>query len=172
MNNEYGHNRYRGNNRRQNNHHNYNERLNFPTPPFPISSIPPPNPNEIGVLLRQSQPRNEPFDLQKLNLDNNHQRRRNDFDRRDQRQFDRNGYNDRNGHYDRGFRQHNNHRGNFQNHRQRRDNSFTEKRPTNITASGIPMSNTLDDSGTSISYLPGTASLIEDVDTKQMLNFL
>ena len=161
MNNEYRHNRY-NRNRRQNNHHNYNEHLNFPTPPFPISSIPPPNPNEIGVLLRQTQPRNEPFDLNKLSIDNHQRHRRNDFDKRDHRPFDRNGHH--------GFRQHN-HRGNFQNYRQRRENSFNEKRPTNITASGIPLSNTLDDSGTCISYLPGTASLIEDVDTKQMLHF-
>jgi len=161
MNNEYGHNRYRGN-RRQNNHHNYNERLNFPKPPFPISSIPPPNPNEIGVLLRQTQPRTEPFDLQNLNLDSNHRNQRNEYDKRNHRPFDRNGYNEK------GYHQHNN-RGGYQNYRQRKDNSISDKRPTNITASGIPLSNTLDDSGTSISYLPGTASLIEDVDTKQMV---
>ena len=39
---------------------------------------------------------------------------------------------------------------------------------TNITASGIPLSNTINASG-SISYLPGTASLVEEVDKKQLV---
>ena len=49
------------------------------------------------------------------------------------------------------------------------DPSADEKpQESNITASGIPMSNTLNASG-SISYLPGTASLVEEVDKKQLV---
>lgn len=43
-----------------------------------------------------------------------------------------------------------------------------DKKDTNITASGIPLSNTKNSSG-SISYLPGTASLVEEVDKKQLV---
>lgn len=49
------------------------------------------------------------------------------------------------------------------------DNQTIQKTPEiNITASGIPISNTLNSSG-SISYLPGTASLVEEVDKKQLV---
>lgn len=63
-------------------------------------------------------------------------------------------------------RRHNNQR--YENNRDgyRTNNNNVEK--TNITASGIPLSNTVNASG-SISYLPGTASLVEEVDKKQLV---
>merc|ERR1712228_586815 len=101
--------------------------------------------NEIGVFLRQAKPKVESLDFQNLNLQNRqHERFEN---RHNNRHYGNNSYQ----------------------RRDRRENSFSEKRHSNITASGIPMSNTLDDSGTSISYLPGTASLVEEVDKKQMV---
>merc|ERR1712228_471465 len=101
--------------------------------------------NEIGVFLRQAKPKVESLDFQNLNLQNRqHERFEN---RHNNRHYGNNSYQ----------------------RRDRRENSFSEKRQSNITASGIPMSNTLDDSGTSISYLPGTASLVEEVDRKQMV---
>jgi len=54
------------------------------------------------------------------------------------------------------------------NHHQQQMGARDGRESGNITASGIPMSNTVNAQG-KISYLPGTASLVEEIDKQQLV---
>lgn len=70
-----------------------------------------------------------------------------------------------------GYNNHNNQGQNSQNgqNQENRGNSYAaNSASSNMTASGIPLSNTVNAQG-KISYLPGTASLVEEIDKKQLV---
>lgn len=57
---------------------------------------------------------------------------------------------------------------NGQNQENRGSSYASNSNSSNMTASGIPLSNTVNAQG-KISYLPGTASLVEEIDKKQLV---